>query len=102
MARDRLTKSEFVNTIADRSGLSKEQVATVLSALNAVVVEQLSNQGPGEVTIPGLIKLNLAIKPATPARDGIHPFTKQPTVFKAKPARRVVKARPIKALKDAV
>jgi nucleoid DNA-binding protein len=37
-----------------------------------------------------------------PERTGINPFTKEPTVFKAKPARKVVKARPVKALKDSV
>jgi len=39
---------------------------------------------------------------ATKERKGINPFTKEPTVFKAKPARKVVKGRPVKAAKDAV
>ncbi|MEO8497360.1 MAG: DNA-binding protein, partial [Planctomycetota bacterium] len=30
------------------------------------------------------------------------PFTKEPTVFKAKPASKSVKLRPLKALKDMV
>ena len=41
-------------------------------------------------------------KPATKERKGINPFTGLETVFKAKPARKVVKARPVKAAKDAV
>ena len=41
-------------------------------------------------------------KPATKERAGINPFTKEPTVFKAKPARKIVRARPVKAAKDAV
>ena len=41
-------------------------------------------------------------KPATKARKGINPFTKEPTMFKAKPARKIIKARPVKATKDAV
>jgi hypothetical protein len=36
------------------------------------------------------------------ARKGINPFTKEPTIFKAKPARKVIRARPVKAVKDAV
>jgi DNA-binding protein HU-beta len=40
-------------------------------------------------------------KPATKARNGINPFAKEPTVFKAKPTRKVVRARPVKAAKDA-
>ena len=34
--------------------------------------------------------------------EHLYPFTGQETVFKAKPARKVVKARPVKAAKDAV
>jgi hypothetical protein len=52
--------------------------------------------------IPGLVKLLVVKKPATKARKGINPFTKEPTVFKAKPARKVIKARPVKAAKDAI
>jgi DNA-binding protein HU-beta len=54
------------------------------------------------VVIPGLLKLTSVTKPAVPEREGINPFTKEPTVFKAKPARTVIKPRPLKALKDAV
>ena len=59
-------------------------------------------QVQGEVTVTGLIRLSVSTKEATPEREGINPFTKEPTIFKAKPARKVVKARPMKALKDAV
>ena len=55
-----------------------------------------------EVVLPGLIKLVTVKKPAVPAREGINPFTGQPAVFKAKPASKVVKARPVKQLKDAI
>ena len=40
-------------------------------------------------------------KPATKERSGINPFTKEP-IFKAKPARKFIRARPVKAAKDAV
>jgi DNA-binding protein HU-beta len=102
MAGQKLTKSQFVAEIAERSGITKKQATAVLEAMNAVIVTQLADKGPGEVTIPGLLKLNVVNKPATPERQGINPFTKEPTVFKAKPASRSVKARPVKALKDAV
>jgi hypothetical protein len=52
--------------------------------------------------VPGLLKLRLVHKPATPARKGINPFTKQEQLFKAKRARNVVKAQPLKSLKDMV
>ena len=50
----------------------------------------------------GLAKMMVINKPAVPERQGINPFTKEPTTFKAKPARRVVKVRPMKALKSLV
>jgi nucleoid DNA-binding protein len=102
MAKKRLTKSEFVGAIAKKSGLEKKQVTSALTALNEVIYRELSRGGAGEVVLPGLIKLVTVKKPAVPAREGINPFTGQPAVFKAKPASKVVKARPVKQLKDAI
>lgn len=99
---ERMSKSDFVSAIADKSELSKKQVADVLDAIHSVVAQELGKGGPGEVVLPGLLKLNVTVKPATPEHQGINPFTKQPTVFKAKPARKVVKARVLKGLKDAL
>jgi DNA-binding protein HU-beta len=101
MAGKKLTKSEFIGAIAKQSGLEKKQVVAALDAMNAVIIKQLS-KAPGEVVLPGLLKLVTVKKPAVKARPGINPFTKEPTIFKAKPATKVVKARPVKALKDAV
>ncbi len=101
----RLTKSQLIAAIADRAengGVTKKQVAAVFDALNTVITQQLSKKGPGEVIIPGMFKLNIIVKPAVPEREGINPFTKQPTVFKAKPARKVVKVRVLKGLKDSI
>jgi nucleoid DNA-binding protein len=50
--------------------------------------------------MPGLFKIQTVRKPATKARKGINPFTGEETVFKAKPARTVVKIRPLKKLKE--
>ena len=102
MAGKRMTKSQFVAAVAQKAGLEKKQAAAALDALNTVVAHELGKKGPGEVMIPGLLKLNVVDKPAVKAHEGINPFTKQPAMFKAKPARKVVKARPVKALKDAV
>ncbi|MGQ0604650.1 MAG: HU family DNA-binding protein [Anaerolineales bacterium] len=102
MAKNKLSKSQFVAAVADKTGLSKKQASAALEAMIDIVVSQLGKKGPGEVIIPGLLKLLVQVKPAVPERNGINPFTKEPTVFKAKPARQVVKARPVKALKDAV
>jgi nucleoid DNA-binding protein len=95
-----MSKSQFINTFAEKTGMNKKQATATLNTLNAMAVEQLGSSG--ELVIPGLVKLNVSEKPATQAREGINPFTKQPMTFKAKPARRIVKARPVKALKDAL
>jgi DNA-binding protein HU-beta len=52
--------------------------------------------------VPGFAIFQVTEKPATPAHEGVNPFTKEPMTFKAKPASKVVRARPIKALKDAL
>jgi nucleoid DNA-binding protein len=97
-----MTKSEFVSAVAQKSGVTKKEANAVLKALTEVTVGQLKQGGPGQVTIPGLFKLTLAVKPAVPEHEGINPFTKQPTIFKAKPERKVVKVRVLKGLRDAV
>ena len=100
MAGKRMSKTEFVEAIASQSGLEKKQVNAVLDALTNVVYSELKSEN--EVVLPGLVKLTSVTKPATPEREGINPFTKEKTMFKAKPARKVIKPRPLKALKDAV
>ena len=44
----------------------------------------------------------LPVRPETQDRMGVNPFTKQPILIKGKPSRRVVKAAPVKALKDSI
>lgn len=100
MSKQKMSKSEFVNMLAEKSGINKKQASAALDTLHEIVAQQLGDKGPGEVMIPGLLKLNVVVRPATPAHEGINPFTKEPMVFKAKPARRVLKAHPLKALKD--
>ena len=100
MAGKRMSKTEFVEAIASQSGLEKKQVNAVLDALSDVVYKELKAEN--EVVLPGLVKLTSVTKPAVPEREGINPFTKEKTIFKAKPARKVIKPRPLKALKDAV
>ena len=99
---DRMSKSEFVGALADKTELTKKQISDVLDAMHSLVAKELGKGGPGEVVLPGMLKLTVAVRPATPEHQGINPFTKQPTVFKAKPARNVVKARVLKGLKDAL
>ncbi|MDI6449929.1 HU family DNA-binding protein [Anaerobaca lacustris] len=97
-----MSKSEVVVGIAETTGLTKKQVNSVFEAMAGQIKKSLSSRGPGAYTIPGLMKLVVVRKPATKARKGVNPFTGEETTFKAKPARNVVKIRPLKNLKDMV
>ena len=95
-----LTKSQIIAELAQCGELKKKQVACVLEGLGCLIKAALGKKGPGLFVVPGLMKITVVQKPAVPAHKGINPFTKQEQMFKAKPARRVVKVRPLKALKD--
>lgn len=96
------TKGEVFNAIAGASLLSRKQVVAVFGALGELLAADLGKKGPGVVQVPGLLKVTVKRMPATKARKGINPFTGQETMFKAKPARNVVKVRAMKALKSMV
>jgi len=102
MLNKRMSKSQFVTTVAEKSGLNKKQATSVLDTINAVVAHQLGKRGPGEVLIPGLLRLNVVAKPATRKHEGINPFTKEPMTYKAKAAHKVIRVKALKALKDAI
>jgi nucleoid DNA-binding protein len=97
-----MSKTEVVSGIADATGLTKKQVSAVFEAMAGQIKKSLGRRGPGAYTVPGLMKLTVVRKPATKARKGVNPFTGEETIFKAKPARNVVKVRPLKNLKDMV
>jgi nucleoid DNA-binding protein len=94
------TKSEILSSIAGATKLSRRQVISVFDALACEIKGAVGKRGPGVFALPGLLKITVIQKPATAARMGINPFTKQEQMFAAKPARKVVKVRPLKALKD--
>jgi len=96
------TKSEVLASIAATTQLSRKQVASVFEALAGVIKTAVGKKGPGVFALPGLLKIVVVQKPAVAARLGINPFTQQQQMFKAKPARKVIKVRPLKALKDMV
>lgn len=102
MSSTRMNKSQFVAALAEKSGLTKQQASSALDTINVIITEQLGRRGPGEILLPGLLKLNVLEKPATPQHEGVNPFTKEPMSFKAKAARKVIKVRLLKALKDVV
>lgn len=97
-----MSKTEILTAIADGSELTKKQVSAVFDQMSKLIGHNLGKKGPGVFNVPGLMKITVLRKPATKARKGINPFTKEEVMFKAKPARNVVKIRPLKALKDMV
>lgn len=96
------SKSEVLNSLAEKTGLSRKQVGTIMAELGGLISRHLGKKGNGVFTIHGLMKLRVVRKPATKARKGINPFTKEEVMFKAKPARNTVKISAMKALKDMV
>ena len=95
-----LKKSEIYEHLTAQTGLTKKEVAMVFEELNDLVHRHMKKGAVGEFTVPGLMKLTVKSKPATKARKGINPFTGEEMTFKAKPARRIVKVRPLKKLKE--
>ena len=100
--KDRLSKTQIMEQIAESTELSRKQVAAVLDSLTDVIEAHVKKNAVGEFVLPGLLKISTVRKPATKARKGINPFTKEEVMFKAKPASTVVKVRPLKKLKDMV
>jgi DNA-binding protein HU-beta len=97
---DAQTKSGILNAVSGATGLPRQQVGKVVGALAALAAVELARRGT--FTLPGMAKMKVVKKAATKARQGINPFTKEPTIFKAKPARKLVKIRALKGLKDSL
>ncbi len=98
--KEPFTKTMLYTTIAERTDLKKKDVAAVFDELATIINGHIKRNAAGVFTMPGMMKVKVVRKPATRARKGINPFTGEPTIFKAKPARNVVKVQPLKALKD--
>ena len=98
--KEPFTKTQLITELAEQTELTKKQVGSVLDSLSEVIEGHIKRNGAGVFTLPGLLKMKVVRKPATKARKGINPFTGEPTVFKAKPARNVVKILPLKAAKE--
>ena len=101
-AKKPLSKTEILANIAEATELTKKDVSNVIDALAEEIRKSLGRRGPEQFTIPGLCKITVKHKPATKARKGVNPFTGEEMMFKAKPASKQVKIRPLKKLKDMV
>ncbi len=97
-----LSKSQILQAVVDALGeeITRKQVKQVVETLVTVGHKELKKNGI--FVLPGFAKFVVVKKPARPAREGINPFTKEKQMFAAKPASRAVRARAVKAIKDAV
>ncbi len=95
-----LTRTQQINYLAEAANLPKKDATLFMNSLEPMISFHLKNLE--EISIGGLMKIVVVKKPATKAREGINPFTGQPTIFKAKPAKKVIKIRPLKKVKDMV
>ena len=101
-AKTMMTKSAILDEIAGNTGLTKKQVSSVFDELTTLIERHIKKGAVGQFALPGLMKIEVKRKPATKARKGINSFTGEETVFKARPARNVVRIRPFKKVKDMV
>ena len=97
-----MSKSELIQRIAEQhpNNMTRKDVKGVIESLAKIGYKELKKTGA--FFVPGFAKFVVIKKSATKERSGINPFTKEPTIFKAKPARKIIRARPVKAAKDAV
>ena len=100
--KEPMTKAALYTAIAEKTELKKKDVDAVFAAMAEIVEGHLKKGGAGVFTLPGLCKMKVVRKPATKARKGINPFTGEETMFKAKPARNIVKIAPLKGAKEMV
>jgi nucleoid DNA-binding protein len=96
------TKSEIYAKLAEQTGLGKKDVAAVFEAMSGLIESEIGKKGPGVFTIPSLLRIKVVHRPATKERPGFNPATKEPIMIKAKPARKVIKILPLKALKELI
>lgn len=100
--KDPLSKSNIIRTITDATTLSKKEVISVMDCLHQLIEKHIKTGGPGSFVMPGLMKIVVVKKPARPARKGVNPFTGEEIMIKAKPARKAVKIKALKKLKEMV
>merc|ERR1712151_1214880 len=95
-----LSASAAYSSVAETTGLKAKDVKAVVEGLMGIAAEELKKAG--SFKLAGMLNMKLKKKPATPARKGVNPFTKEPCVFKAKPASKTVRALPMKKLKEMI
>merc|ERR1712025_972062 len=92
-----MTAAGAYSSVAETMGLKPKDVKAAVEGLMGLAAAQIKKNG--SFKLAGMLNLKLKVKPAAPARKGVNPFTKEPCVFKARPASKTVRALPMKKLK---
>merc|ERR1712186_232198 len=92
-----MTKGGLADALAAESGLKKSECGKLIGSLGGIAAKEL--KGAGKFTIPGVCMVKTRKKAATPA--GKREIFGKMVVVKAKPAKTVVKAFAVSALKKA-
>merc|ERR1719386_148867 len=99
-ASSAMSVSGAYSAVAESAGLKPKEVKGAVEGVLALAAEQMKKAG--SFKLAGMLNLKLKVRPATKARKGVNPFTKEPCVFKAKPASKTVRALPMKKLKELI
>ena len=95
-----LTQTQLADAVAERAGLTRADAKNALSALEEVILDEISNAE--KVKIGGVVQLVVRMKPATKERLGRNPATGEEITIKAKPASVDVRARALAKAKAAL
>ncbi len=97
-----MSKSEVFSALAERTELSKKDIGAVFDAMTDLLSEQLQKKGPRVFNVPGLMKVYVHLRKASPARTGRNPKTGEEVPIPARPATEVIKVRALKGLKEMI
>lgn len=98
--REPFTKARLFATISEETGLSRRDVAAVFDSFVRILRRHLKKRAAGQLNFLGLAKFEVSTRKATKARQMVHPTTGEEITVPAKPARRIVRIRALKAVKD--
>ena len=96
------SKTAVYTRLAETTGLGRKDIAAVFAALGELIGRELGKKGPGQFVLPGLVKLKVVRKPATKARPGRNPHTGRTDDDQGAAGTNVVRAVPMKALKEMI
>ena len=97
----RMTKSQIMGELSERTGMSKKEVGSVFESLRELMKRELGKRGPKEFVIPDMLKLRVRETKAQKNKKIRNPRTGEVTTQDV-PARKRLRATPLKKLKDSV